>query len=338
MKLNRINKRLNPVKVAEELNRRTRWFLSKRKFDKNIQFLKSVHATLDEFKPVFILGPPRCGSTLLYQVLVQQFRFAYFQNRMETHKYSLALFAKNHVKPYETYQSDFQSQLGKTERKNGPHEGGYFWRRFYPRHIHDYIPTHDLKPEQEFELTATIKYFQHHFQAPFLSKNLEHSLRLKSIQKMFPEAVYVIVKRDPRSIASSLLSSRIEKNGSKNVWWSVRPNTYEDLIALQAHEQVAYQVAGIYRAIYEDFEADCTLIDLSYEDLCKQPRQTIQRLQKLLIEYGVSLDRRSSELPMSFPMKTRFNFSDAELERVNRIFIEEKVFEKIPARIEKDRV
>ena len=36
----------------------------------------------DQCSPVFIIGPPRSGTTLLYQVLVARYTFGYFSNWM----------------------------------------------------------------------------------------------------------------------------------------------------------------------------------------------------------------------------------------------------------------
>jgi len=38
--------------------------------------------------PLFIVGPPRCGSTLLYQVLTEAFDLAYVSN---VHEFVLAV-------------------------------------------------------------------------------------------------------------------------------------------------------------------------------------------------------------------------------------------------------
>ena len=93
---------------------------------------------------------------------------------------------------------------------NGPHEGGYFWRRFYPRIVHDYVGEHKLSEFEENEIRNTIKFLQIYFSAPFLSKNMEMSVRLNSLQKFIPEAIFILMIRDPRATASSLLQARID--------------------------------------------------------------------------------------------------------------------------------
>ena len=42
--------------------------------------------------PFFIIGPPRSGTTLLYQLMVQAFRFSYFPNIANTF-YQCPIFA-----------------------------------------------------------------------------------------------------------------------------------------------------------------------------------------------------------------------------------------------------
>ena len=329
----RIKKYFNPLSVADEISLRFHWMISKIMQGENLRFLEKFQS-MPQPRPIFIIGPPRCGSTLLYQALVHQFKFSYFQNRMKKYKYSICLYTERHIDPLKIYKSDFWNRQGNTRYSNGPHEGGFFWRRFYPRNIHDYIGEHSFSPIQVFEIINTIKFLENYFHAPFLSKNLEMGIRLKSIQQLFPGAVFIVMKRDPRSIASSLVSSRIAVNGRKEVWWSVRPREYEQLLNKPYHEQIAYQIISIYQAIYNDFNAQSgTMIELFYEDLCENPMQSLTHLQYELENIHISLESKHLKLPEKFSLKTRLNFSKKELMEITELFIKEGLVEKVPFRM-----
>ena len=252
------------------------------------------------------------------------------------YKYSICVYTKRHIDPAQDYKSDFWNRQGNTRFSNGPHEGGFFWRRFYPRNIHDYIGELSLSPLQVFEMINTIKFMEIYFQAPFLSKNLEMGIRLKSIQQLFPGAVFILVKRDPRSTASSLVSSRIAVNGRKEVWWSIRPREYDQLLKKPYHEQIAYQIINIYKAIYTDFDPQSgTMIELFYEDLCENPTQTLTDLQYELERIHISLERKPLKLPQRFSLKTRLNFSEKELLEITELFIKEGLVEQVPFRMDR---
>ena len=332
----RFKKYFNPFSVTEEISLRFHWMVSKIMQGKNLRFLEKYQAMPVQTRPIFIIGPPRCGSTLLYQALVQQFKFSYFQNRMVKHKYSICVYTEKHIDPLKEYISDFWNRQGKTRFPNGPNEGSFFWRRFYPRNVHDYIEKQLLSPLQVFEIINTIKFLENYFQAPFLSKNLEMGLRLKSIQQLFPGAIFIIMKRDPRGIASFLLSSRIAVNGKKEVWWSIRPREYERLLQRPYHEQIAYQIIKIYQAIYKDFNPQLgTKIELFYEDLCENPTESLTYLQNKIGNSHVSLERKQSKLQDKFSLKTQFNFSEKELTDITELFVKERLVEQVPFRMDK---
>ena len=224
---NKLNKLLHPLILFAEIQKRLVSAHSKILHKKNMQFLSQYEKRPLKYQPIFIIGPPRCGSTLLYQVMVHRFKFAYLQNRMVLRKYSIPLYTSKYIDRNESYHSDFVSHHGRTKQPNAPHEGYLFWRRFYPRKVHDYVTQNELSLQQIFEIRNTIKFLTNFYNAPFLSKNMEIGLRLNSIQEIFPDAIYIVVKRDPRATASSLLNARLADYNSKDVWWSIRPKEYE---------------------------------------------------------------------------------------------------------------
>jgi len=326
----KIKKYLDLKYDLAELSLRLSQKMSKMQHGKNLELLKNYSNKEFQWPPIFIIGPPRSGSTLLYQLLTHRYKFAYLQNQMEPHNYSIALDALKKIDLHEKYASDFQSVHGATKKPNGPHEGGFFWRRFFPRDIHDYVPEHNLSEIEGFEIRNTLKFLEHHFDLPFLSKNMEAGMRLHSLQKLFPEALYIVVKRDPRAIASSLLKVRLDMYGAKEEWWSIRPKQYIDLIKLPYFEQVAYQVVYIYQAIFDDLIDPGRSINVQYEDLCKKPLETMQSLADTLRGYNVKIQDNQLEIPDHFFLRTNFLFSDKELQRVEQIFKETELLAQVP--------
>ncbi len=314
----------------DEIKLRILQRLSRAQHKKNLRFLENIAQSDFIFPPIFIIGPPRSGSTLLYQLLTHRYKFAYLQNQMKPHNYSIAWFTRKHIDPSEKYYSDFKSEHGQTAKPNGPHEGGYFWRRFYPRRIHDYVFEHNLSPQEDFEIINTLKFLSHHFQAPFLSKNMEAGVRLRSIQQLFPKAVYVLVKRDPRAVASSLLNVRLDIYGSKETWWSIRPKEYEELSKLPYYEQLAYQVAYIYKVNFEDIQDAGRLITVQYEDLCENPLATLEALKLELEKKGIGFKDNNPDIPPQFPLRKNFYFTSEELKRIESIFKETGILENVP--------
>ena len=336
MKWHKIHKYFDLKHDFAQASLRISQAISKLQQQKNLQLLKTIEDEAFQWPPIFIIGPPRCGSTLLYQLLTHRYKFAYLQNRMQSHNYSIALHAGKHIDANKVYNSDFQSTHGVTKNPNGPHEGGYFWRRFYPRNVHDYVSEHTLSTIESFEIRNTLKFLERHFSVPFLSKNMEAGLRLHSLQKLFPEALYIVVKRDPRATASSLIKVRLDMYGTKEEWWSIRPKEYKDLIKHPYYEQVAYQVVYIYKAIFEDLPHNSRRIDIQYEDLCERPEETMNAVADKLRSHKVKLVDNCLDAPEKFPLKKKYLFTKAELERVEEIFIETGITNHVPFVIGKD--
>jgi hypothetical protein len=316
--LRKVKKWMNPARTFHELDLRIHWGLSRMHHARNIKRLHAFENKPCRERPVFILGPPRCGSTLLYQVMLHTFRFAYFQNRMEKYKYSVAEYTLDHVDPDEPFQSDFKSRYGRTVPPNGPHEGGFFWRRFFKREIHDYMGANRLSPDAVFEITNTIQCLQTHFDASFLSKNLMMAMRIQTLHTLFPDAVYIIVHRDPVATASSMAAARVYNRGNKETWFSVRPAEYHDLVKQPYHFQVAGQVAAIYRTIYQDLRPGDSVIELSYERLCDNPSVAVEWIGQEMESKGLRLRPRGNFLPDSFPIRKDLVFSRDELNDVNK--------------------
>ncbi len=326
----KIKKYLDLKNDFAEISLRLSQAVSKSQHKKNLELLSSIEDNPFHWPPIFIIGPPRSGSTLLYQLMTHRYKFSYLQNQMEPHNYSIALYAQKKIDPRIKYFSDFQSVHGITKKPDGPHEGGFFWRRFFPRKVHDYVAEHNLSRIEDFEIRNTLKFLERHFDAPFLSKNMEAGVRLGSLQKLFPEALYIVVKRDPRATASSLAKVRLDMYGSKDVWWSIRPKQYEELLNLPYYEQVAYQVAYIYQTIFDDLQYPSRRIDIQYEDLCHRPAATLDKLINVLLDFNIKVETNNEEMPDLFPLKTRFLFSDKELERVEEIFKQTGLLRDVP--------
>src|SRR5262245_7661616 len=78
--------------------------------------------------PLFVISLPRSGSTLLYQLLLQRFRLAYFSNLMAAFPLSPATIAA--ASAWFGGQSpprDFASNFGATRGWRGPNQGWRLW-------------------------------------------------------------------------------------------------------------------------------------------------------------------------------------------------------------------
>ena len=286
------------------------------------QLLAREHGKRPKYPPVFVLGPPRCGSTLFYQAMITKFHLCYFQNRMMEQPFKVPLVATRKEPGGEGYRADFVSDHGSTRSPMGPHEGFPFWRRFYPRKVHDYVATHSCSQAQAREMIATVAFLTRFFDAPFFAKNLEMSLRLKSLQVLFPEACFLTVKRDPRAIAASILNARRTLHGDEAVWWSMRPQDYASWVDLPYAQQIAWQVRSVYETIVRDLEVPQRSFSFYYEDFCQDPASITDEVAAFLESHRVPMEKTGQWLPDRFEAKKTIALNERELEAVERVFSE----------------
>jgi hypothetical protein len=244
--------------------------------------------------PIFIIGAPRSGSTVLYQTLVHCLDVGYFSN-LHALFYGMPTLvercydARGHLK-----QQDYTSHLGQTRGWHAPSECGEFWYRFYRREFtheaDDMISAGSLKRlAQIVARMASIRG------RTLLIKNLNCGLRLASLARAFPEALYLVVHRDEVEIGHSLLTARIERFGRYDAWFSVKPAGGDELQRLPPHEQVIEQVRSIYGFI------DCErmrigrdrFLDIDYDQFCDNPNRTVECVHQFAEAHDVRLTRTS---------------------------------------------
>jgi hypothetical protein len=125
-------------------------------------------------RPVIILGAPRSGTTLLFRVL----------GRCQ--------------------------ELGHL-----PREGHIMWRMFHhPRYAgwrSDAIGANQLRPGEKRFIHAYLGAFFK--QKRFVEKTPENTLRIPYLLELFPDAHFVVIKRNPCDVINSLINGWREESG-----------------------------------------------------------------------------------------------------------------------------
>ena len=206
------------------------------------------------FSPVFIIGAPRTGSTILYQALTNSYQLAYIDNTACTWhrnlRFGLWLSQKKHGdKPH----NNFKAEHGNTRKFGGhaPSECGQFWYRWLPKDRH-FVDHHEVSPEMVAEIRTEVLGASAYLKRPLLFKNLNAGQRLRLIHKAFPDAKIIFIRRDPRFVVRSILKAR-EKTGVKpGDWWSIMPPNVKDLLSLPEYEMSVAQVYYVEKQIQQD--------------------------------------------------------------------------------------
>jgi Sulfotransferase family len=246
--------------------------------------------------PIFIVGPPRSGSTLLYQLVVQRFEVGYLSNR-HCRYYGAPSLVERRTRT--SPPGELASRYGRTSGPDAPSECPEYWYRFF-RRTPQYVPREEMPERQRRRFRASVRAFGDAAGRPLAFKNLICALRLGPIADALPEAVFVRIRRDLLATATSLLAGRKELYGDYGHWWSSEPPEIDRLRRLPPHEQVVEQVRSVDALIdsaLDDVGAD-RFNELTYETLCEDAPAALSRIAALAERNGFTLAPRM-EVPSS---------------------------------------
>jgi len=221
-----------------------------------------------KYQPVFIIGAPRTGSTILYQTLTNQLDVLYIDNLICRFDKTLFFGFWLSDKLFKNKAHNcFSSNHGDTSKcgLHAPSECGSFWYRWLPtdRHFIDYDDiTDEMVDEIRKEITAIINYYD----KPIVFKNLNMGQRLRLLKKCFPESKFIFIKREPLFTAQSILKAKRKIGIKDNEFWSVMPKNIKVLEQLNSYEQIVKQIFYIEKQIEKDkslFKSK-SFLDLDY--------------------------------------------------------------------------
>ncbi len=251
----------------------------------------------NEFQPLlFIIGPPRCGSTLLYQVLVECFDVAYLSNAHAS-LYGMPTLIEKWMPSTWRSKASYRSNLGNTRGLTAPSEAGRFWYRFFDRGE----TTGSLPEPIRAKLRDAVRYFSRTAGKPVVFKNLFSTVRLLELGRLFPEAVFLEVHRNEVEIGHSLLEARMTRFGSYEPWFSVPAPNQHLLEKRPPHQQVIEQVRSLYALVDRQREELGTsrFFRIDYEAFCDAPVQSLQRIEQFALSRGVCL-QQTNPIPHQF--------------------------------------
>jgi hypothetical protein len=256
-----------------------------------------------EHAPVFIVGPPRTGSTLLYQLLVRRYRFCYFSNLLNRFPATPLAVAKlsGSLGGFDA-DAGFESRYGATLGWCSPNQGRECWLQWLPESPNALEP--DAVPaEAKRRIRATVAALQRISGRPFVNKWPPNSLRVRLLAEIFPQAVFVRISRAAGPTVRSILRGRDELCRRGSGWFSVKPPGYRDVMNDRAPaEQAGWQIASIEHFIDADRDAIGArrFFHVQYEELTCRPREVLDEVAAFYERTtGVALEKRC-EVPASF--------------------------------------
>jgi hypothetical protein len=265
-------------------------------------FARRQGSTESSAPPIFLVGPPRSGSTLVTQVLTDAFRVGYMSN-LHCRWYGWPGFAERTFGAMvNKAPSDYASSHGRTRGLSAPAECGAWWYRFFPVEP-AYATRRDISDRKLKAFARSLRDLEAAAGLPLIFKNLYASLRIEPIVSCFPDALFVVIEREEALNAQSILRARHKVHGCYEPWWSVPPPEVEELKRLKPVEQVVGQIRKIHDLIDGDVKrlglAD-QVFRINYERFCSDVHGTLGMFEEFAATRGVALERRF-DVPKHFP-------------------------------------
>jgi len=232
--------------------------------------------------PIFIIGAPRTGSTILYQLLTGNLDILYINNLIcKFHRNPIFGFWLSHLLFKNRTHHNYRSDFGNTEKYglSSPSECGNYWYRWIPRGQH-FVDFPDVTKQMAHVIKTEINTISTYYHKPIIFKNLNLGQRLRLIHKAFPDARVVFIRRNPVNTAKSIMIARRVNKVRKNEWWSVKPPNYKTLAGLPEHKLVIAQIYYCEQQIKQDLPMfnNTNKMTIHYEDLLDHPAEEIDSI------------------------------------------------------------
>tara|TARA_Y100000588_G_scaffold165130_1_gene179218 strand:+ start:1395 stop:2345 length:951 start_codon:yes stop_codon:yes gene_type:complete len=260
--------------------------------------------------PVFIIGPPRSGTTVLYQLLCKHFNFGY-TNNFVADWYNIPITATRlyNIFSSQTSSIELTSNYGKSSNLYGPNEFGKFWYRWFSK-------THELKdnyPLIENKLRLEIAGLTKIHQKPMLFKNVINSMRINVLSQIFDNSIFIVLNRENLDIAQSILNARIELYNNKNHSWSVITSALQTNPEIPYYKQIVHQIRGVTSNINLARKniGDNKFIFVDYKELCNNTDQVLKSIHSQLNTRGIRVDAYNN-YPNKLNYSTGKKVSDAD--------------------------
>ena len=263
---------------------------------------------------VLVVGGPRSGTTLVYQLLAKHLNVSYTSNW--TGMFPRSPIAAGRLVP--RWQRDPRERggtrnfFGSVSGMDGPNDAFGLWDRWFGDVRGRPEPP---SPEAAGEMRDFVRAWNRAFGRPLLNKNNRNALLIEALADALPAAVFVVVERDPVYVAQSLLESRKTVQGDADAGWGLLARDADPDDPEGAVEAVCAQVREFQAEI--NLQADrvdpTRVVRVRYDAFCRDPGATLAAVAAACPAAGPV---RGTPLPLRTTNQRRV--SDADFAGIER--------------------
>ncbi len=272
---------------------------------------RKYSALPEKGQPVFIIGVPRSGTTLLFQIISNYFDILYPDN--------LVFFCRENpfmgfwlsqkifnAKPHD----NFRSSRGNTLEGglHAPNQYPVFWDQHSKQLAYYSEGANLFSPRQQEGLYRQLYAVINKYQKNILFKGSVVGNNLPSFHEVFPGARFILYKRNPLYIAQSLiLEAHSTQQDFENIWMNrIKPFNYQKIQDCKDDFKKAALYVHALSTVYEENLArlpSSHCISLSYEQVCNETITSMERVHHLLGKEQQT--RENASLPVLKANNTR---------------------------------
>lgn len=251
----------------------------------------------NRYPPLFVIGAPRSGTTLVGLHAVASFGCAYLPNASkEAPERPLA--AARAALAQGAWRPSYANRYGMAEGPLAPSDGWDVLNRWFP--LYQEAGARAARAARPFrDLVAGLEEL---FGGPFFLKNNHNAMRVAALAELFPGAGFVAVRRERVECVRSLLEARARHGVAPGAWWSAAPPQYLGRAFESELEQAVATVVGLERHVERRFAQLDPLahLTLDYDEFCARPELLTDWIAARYARLGVELARRPGAPPAAF--------------------------------------
>ena len=284
----------------------------------------SIFERRSEFNtpPLFIIGPPRSGTTLTYQIVTRYFQVGYMTAPL-AYSHGLSSMVTRLLRPWiGRPTATFESGYGNIPGLLVPSEHVYYWSKWFPEdeNLGHYVPPETVSDKEYADLRRSLHSLASILCRPWVFKCPYISISAGALARMIPEARFLVMRRDLLLVCQSAMQGRERFADARN-WWSVKPPHYREWLELPVWQQVARQTFyadAIPRRDLQQYAPD-RFVEIDYSELCRQPHACMKELGTWLQPSGYETYPDSS-IPETFTASDRVSIEPEQADLIRHEF------------------
>jgi len=229
-------------------------------------------------KPIFIVGVPRSGTTLLYQLLAQHPDLGWFSNnilkKLYSEDYLKFVFMRKRIfelRKFPYPPDEFNQRFFLPEET--PFEGGRLFRMAFQVSWNPQVSEKGLALLKKIIIETLIQQNKKRF----LSKVPRNSMRIPAINTFFPNSKFIHIIRDGRAVVNSLLKR--SKENPTGYFGIPLKNSNKNMNQIEKHAIQWNEVIEEIKKASKNLK-DGQYMEIKYEDLINSPKEHMKQITK----------------------------------------------------------